>query len=93
MYNCVIQQRRSWGEVENVDHIGIAVRNLDEQITYYTDVLGLPLLKIEEVVTEQVRVAFIDAGNTHIELLEPMSEESAIFKFIEKEAKVFTTLL
>ncbi|MBK3494108.1 methylmalonyl-CoA epimerase [Viridibacillus sp. YIM B01967] len=73
--------------MENVDHIGIAVRNLDEQIIYYTDVLGLPLLKIEEVVTEQVRVAFIDAGNTHIELLEPMSEESAIFKFIEKRGE------
>lgn len=73
--------------MENVDHIGIAVRNLDERITYYTDVLGMKLINVEEVQSEQVRVAFLDGGNTHIELLEPLTEESAIHKYLEKRGE------
>ncbi|GGG18343.1 methylmalonyl-CoA epimerase [Lysinibacillus alkalisoli] len=73
--------------MEKVDHIGIAVRNLDESVTYYTETLGLTLLKIEEVESQKVRVAFIDAGNVKIELLEPMAETSAIHGFIEKRGE------
>ena len=73
--------------MENVDHIGIAVKDLDERITYYTNVLGMKLINVEEVKSEQVRVAFIDAGNTHIELLEPLTKESAIYKFLEKRGE------
>ena len=73
--------------MERVDHIGIAVKNLDEQIKYYTETLGLKLLKVEEVTSQKVRVAFLDAGNVKIELLEPMSEESAIHKHIEKRGE------
>ncbi|CAM5264897.1 Methylmalonyl-CoA epimerase OS=Lysinibacillus sphaericus OX=1421 GN=LS41612_09260 PE=3 SV=1 [Lysinibacillus sphaericus] len=73
--------------MERVDHIGIAVRDLDERITYYTETLGLKLLKVEEVESQQVRVAFIDAGNVKIELLEPMSDKSAIHGFIEKRGE------
>ncbi|HWI47246.1 MAG TPA: VOC family protein, partial [Rummeliibacillus sp.] len=69
--------------MENVDHIGIAVNDLDERVTYYTNVLGMKLINVEEVESEQVRVAFIDAGNTHIELLEPLTKESAIYKYLE----------
>ncbi|HZG73249.1 MAG TPA: methylmalonyl-CoA epimerase [Chondromyces sp.] len=70
--------------INKVDHIGVAVSSLEETLPFYTEQLQLPLLKIEEVQSEQVKVAFIDAGNVKIELLEPMSEESAIAKFIEK---------
>ncbi|MET1013687.1 MAG: methylmalonyl-CoA epimerase [Paenisporosarcina sp.] len=73
--------------MKKVDHIGIAVKNLDETIPYYTETLGLSVLKIEEVSSESVRVAFIDAGNVKLELLEPMSEESAIHAFIEKKGE------
>ena len=73
--------------MEKVDHIGIAVQNMEESIAYYTNVLGLKLLKIEEVETQQVKVAFIDAGNVKIELLEPMSEKSAVHGFIEKRGQ------
>lgn len=73
--------------MENVDHIGIAVRDLEERITYYTDVLGMKLLNVEEVESEQVRVAFLDGGNTHIELLEPLTEASAIHKHLEKRGE------
>jgi methylmalonyl-CoA/ethylmalonyl-CoA epimerase len=73
--------------VKKVDHIGIAVKNLDETIPYYTETLGLKVLKIEEVASESVRVAFIDAGNVKLELLEPMSDQSAIHSFIEKKGE------
>jgi methylmalonyl-CoA/ethylmalonyl-CoA epimerase len=73
--------------LKKVDHIGIAVKNLDETIPYYTETLGLKVLKIEEVASESVRVAFIDAGNVKLELLEPMSEQSAIHTFIKKKGE------
>jgi methylmalonyl-CoA/ethylmalonyl-CoA epimerase len=73
--------------LKKVDHIGIAVKNLDETIPYYTETLGLTLLKVEEVASESVRVAFLDAGNVKLELLEPMSEQSAIYSFIEKKGE------
>jgi len=73
--------------LKKVDHIGIAVKNLDETIPYYTETLGLNLLKIEEVASESVRVAFVDAGNVKLELLEPISEQSAIHSFIEKKGE------
>ncbi|WP_342525514.1 methylmalonyl-CoA epimerase [Chryseomicrobium sp. FSL W7-1435] len=71
--------------MKKVDHIGVAVNSLDEALPYYTETLGLPLLGIEEVESEQVKVAFLDAGNLKIELLEPMSEKSAIHTFLEKK--------
>ncbi|MFD1864131.1 methylmalonyl-CoA epimerase [Planococcus chinensis] len=73
--------------MKKVDHIGIAVRNLEEVIPYYTETLGCPLLKIEEVASQKVRVAFIDAGNIKLELLEPMDESSPIAKFMEKRGE------
>ena len=73
--------------LKKVDHIGIAVKNLDETIPYYTETLGLSVLKIEEVASESVRVAFIDAGNVKLELLEPMTTQSAIHSFIEKKGE------
>jgi methylmalonyl-CoA/ethylmalonyl-CoA epimerase len=73
--------------MKNVDHIGIAVTNMDESVAYYTEVLGLKLLKIEEVPSQRVKVAFIDAGNVKIELLEPTSEESTIHGFIQKKGQ------
>ena len=73
--------------MKKVDHIGIAVRDLNAVLPYYTDTLGLPLMKIEEVESQKVRVAFIDAGNVKLELLEPMDDQSAIFKFLEKKGE------
>ncbi len=73
--------------IKKVDHIGIAVRSLDKTLPFYTDVLNLLLLGIEEVETQLVRVAFLQAGGTKLELLEPTSEESTIAKFIEKRGE------
>ncbi|OZI11998.1 methylmalonyl-CoA epimerase [Bacillaceae bacterium SAS-127] len=73
--------------MQNINHIGIAVRSLDETVPFYTEQLGLPLQKIEEVDSEKVRVAFINAGNVKLELLEPTNEDSPIAKFIEKRGQ------
>jgi methylmalonyl-CoA/ethylmalonyl-CoA epimerase len=73
--------------IKKVDHIGIAVKSLEVTLPFYVDVLNLPLLGIEEVESEKLRVAFLKAGETKIELLEPTSAESTIAKFIEKRGE------
>ncbi|MFJ7973634.1 methylmalonyl-CoA epimerase [Psychrobacillus sp. NPDC096389] len=73
--------------MEKVDHIGIAVRNIEDSLPYYTETLGLKLIHIEEVLSEKVRVAFIDSGNVKLELLQPMDETSAVHSFIEKKGE------
>lgn len=75
--------------ISKIDHIAIAVSNLDEAVLTYMNVLGCgaDAIRIEEVPSEQVRVAFIQVGETKIELLEPMSPESPISKFLEKNGE------
>lgn len=68
--------------IQSIDHLGIAVRSLDEAIPYYEQALGLVCLGREEVVSQRVRTAFFDAGGVHLELLEPTSDESPIAKFL-----------
>ena len=70
--------------IQELHHIGIAVRSLDESIPRYVDGLGLQLEGIEEVPTEKVRVAVVLAGATRIELLEPTDAESPIARFLDK---------
>lgn len=73
--------------MEKVDHIGIAVKSIDAVKDYYIHTLGLQLQAIEEVESQRVRVAFLDAGNVKIELLEPLNDESPVAKFIEKRGE------
>ncbi|WHZ01645.1 methylmalonyl-CoA epimerase [Neobacillus sp. YX16] len=73
--------------IKKVDHIGIAVRTIETSLPFYTEVLNLPLLGIEVVESQKVRVAFLKAGETKLELLEPTSEESTIAQFIEKRGE------
>ncbi|MDD2941992.1 MAG: methylmalonyl-CoA epimerase [bacterium] len=70
-----------------IDHIGIAVRSLEEGIAFYEKTLGLHCEKIEAVESQQVRTAFFALGEVHLELLEPTSPESPIAKFIEKNGE------
>ena len=65
-----------------LDHIAIAVPNLEEALRFYRDQLGLPCLEIEEVVEQGVRVAKLDLGSTHLELLEPLSADTPVGKFL-----------
>ncbi|MFC7441021.1 methylmalonyl-CoA epimerase [Laceyella putida] len=65
-----------------ISHIGIAVWNLEQACAWYREVLGLSLEGVEEVESEQVRVAFFRIGESRIELLEPLSEQSVIHKYL-----------
>jgi methylmalonyl-CoA/ethylmalonyl-CoA epimerase len=69
-----------------VDHIGIAVRSLDERLALYR-ALGLEVEGREDVPSEKVRVAFLPAEGTRIELLEATSPDSPIAAFIEKRGE------
>lgn len=69
---------------KRLDHIAIAVENLEESLVFYRDNLGLTLLDIEVVEEQGVRVAKLCTGNTHIELLEPLSPDTPVGKFLSK---------
>ncbi len=73
--------------INYIEHIGIAVKNIDEAIRYYEDVLGLKCYSIEEVADQKVKTAFFMVGQTKIELLESTSPEGPIGKFIEKKGE------
>ena len=65
-----------------LDHVAIAVTSLEDALKFYEEQFGLHCLGIEIVEEQQVRVAKLDVGNTHIELLEPLSADSPVGKFI-----------
>lgn len=67
---------------ERLDHIGIAVENLEQSVAFYRDVLGLELHGTETVEEQKVKVAFFPVGDTEIELLESTDPEGPIAKFI-----------
>lgn len=71
----------------HIEHIGIAVRNLAESVSYYENVLGLKCYAMEEVVDQKVKTAFFMIGQTKIELLESTDPEGSIGKFIEKKGE------
>lgn len=70
--------------LSKINHIGIAVKSLDEAAPFYRDHLGMAFTGTEEVAEQKVRVAFFQIGETKIELLEPTAEDSPIAKFLEK---------
>ncbi len=67
-----------------LDHLGIAVPDLEQGLALWRDTLGLELTGIEEVPSEGVRVAVLQIGGTRIELLEPLNDESPVAKHLEK---------
>ncbi|TAD97754.1 MAG: methylmalonyl-CoA epimerase [Bacteroidetes bacterium] len=71
----------------HIEHIGIAVRNLEESIAYYENILGLKCYAIEEVADQQVKTAFFRIGDCKLELLVATSDTSPIAKFIEKKGE------
>ena len=73
--------------VTKVDHIGIAVSNLEETLKLYTEVLGLELSGVEVVEDQKVKVAFLPVGDTEIELLESTQPDGPIAKFIAKKGE------
>lgn len=73
--------------IRGAQHIGVAVRDIDEALTLYRDVLGLEVKKREELPDLQLRVAMLALGDTAIELLEPTDPESTVGRFIERRGE------
>ena len=70
-----------------IDHIGIAVHSIEKALSFYIELLGLSLEKIESVPSEGVKVAFLKIGETRIELLEPLHKESSIYTYLQKNGE------
>jgi len=74
-------------EPTHIEHLGIAVKSLDESIPYYEELLGTKCYSIEDVKDQKVRTAFFRIGQTKIELLESTDPEGPIGKFLEKKGE------
>jgi methylmalonyl-CoA/ethylmalonyl-CoA epimerase len=74
-------------ELTHIEHLGIAVKNLDEAISFYENVLGLKCYAIEEVTEQKVKTAFFKVGKTKIELLETTDPEGPVGKFIANKGE------
>ena len=74
-------------DITHIEHIGIAVKNLDESIKYYEDILGMKCYAVEEVKDQKVKTAFFKVGQTKIELLESTDPEGPIGRFIENKGE------
>ena len=74
-------------ELTHIEHIGIAVKNLDESIKFYENVFGLKCYAVEEVKDQKVKTAIFQIGETKIELLESTEQDGPISKFIEKKGE------
>jgi methylmalonyl-CoA epimerase len=70
--------------IKRIDHIAIVVPDIEEALTFYQDALGLTLEHTERVDDEDVIVAFLPAGDSEIELVEPVSEKSGVSRYLEK---------
>jgi methylmalonyl-CoA epimerase len=68
-----------------LDHIGIAVSQLDESLKFFRDALGLEISECEEVPSQRVRAQFVPVGTATLELLEATAEDSAIARFIKRK--------
>ncbi|HXL38438.1 MAG TPA: methylmalonyl-CoA epimerase [Ktedonobacteraceae bacterium] len=76
--------------LKRIDHIAIIVRNIEQALVFYRDILGIMPGEIKEVPTEQVRIAFLPMGGpdgSEIELIEPISTDSSLTKFLEKRGE------
>jgi methylmalonyl-CoA epimerase len=70
--------------LSTIDHVGIAVDDIDEALAVYRDVLGMPLVHRETVAEQGVDAALLDVGDGHIELIQPLGPETGVGKFLAK---------
>ena len=73
--------------INKLDHIGIAVSDLDSALRFYVDTLGLKCTHIEELPDQKVKIAFIPAGDVNLELVQATDSESAVARFIERKGE------
>lgn len=70
-----------------LNHLAIVVENIDDSLSFWRDGLGLSLGKTEEVPAESVKVAFFNVGDSHIELVQPTTDDSGIAKYLAKKGQ------
>jgi methylmalonyl-CoA epimerase len=70
--------------LETIDHVGVAVEDLDAALKLYRDALGMPLAHRETVQEQGVEAVLLDVGDAHIELLKPLGPETAVGKFLDR---------
>lgn len=73
--------------ITRIDHIGIAVQNIDAALKFYADALGLELARTDTEVGQKSVVAFMPAGASEVELIEPIGEESPVTRFLAKRGE------
>ena len=73
--------------ISKIDHIGVAVRNLEERLALYRDILGLTDIHTEVVPSENAKIGFVRIGESEIELLESTSPDGVLARFIEKRGE------
>ncbi len=71
--------------IKRIDHIGIAVEDLDKSLTFWEHALGLRLHTVKNVPEQQVDVAFLPVGESEVELVRPTAEDSGVAKWIQKK--------
>ena len=71
-------------KISHIEHLGIAVKSIEESLPYFENVLGLKCYNIETVEDQKVKTAFLKVGEVKLELLEPTAPDSPIAKFLEK---------
>lgn len=74
-------------KLTKINHIGIAVNSIDELLPFWTDGLGFKLHHVEEVSGQKSKVAFLPVGESDVELVQPMSEDSTMFKYLAEKGQ------
>jgi methylmalonyl-CoA/ethylmalonyl-CoA epimerase len=72
---------------DRIDHVGVAVSNLDAATALYEGTLGMPMAHRERVESQGVEAALLDIGDGHVELLQPLGADTAVGKFIERRGE------
>jgi len=73
--------------IKKIDHIAIVVYNIEEALQFYEGALGLELTEVKEAPEQAVRIAFLPVGESQIELVEPLSTDSGVARFLEKRGE------
>src|SRR5688572_23249157 len=68
-----------------INHLAIVVENIDDSLSFWRDALGLPMGEIRDVAQEQVKIAFLEVGESHVELVQPTTDDSGIAKYLAKK--------
>ena len=68
-----------------INHLAIVVHDIEDSLGFWRDALGLPMGDIKEVAQEEVKIAFLEAGDSHVEIVQPTTEDSGIAKYLAKK--------